>query len=267
MVLIAKLSSPTIFKQTIDAMKDLVKDVNFDCNESGIKVQCTDSSNVALVHLLLREAAFDEYQCDQPITLGVNVESLAKVFRMCGQNDKVTMTAGLDGDSNKDRVNFEFHSTTDDRVADFDMRTIEIEADSLGVPDADYDVVVHMPSSEMKKAVGDLKEFGDALQVKTSKEGIRLSASGDIGTGNVLLKVRTTGKEEEDLQIKGANPEEPMDIRFGMRYLNLFVKATPLSKRCSFSLKTGEPFSLEYPLGEDGNGFIRFLLAPKVDDE
>ena len=36
------------------------KDVNFDCSEKGIEVQCMDSSHVALVGLLLRECAFSE---------------------------------------------------------------------------------------------------------------------------------------------------------------------------------------------------------------
>jgi len=265
MVLIAKLTSPALLKNIVDAMKDLVKDVNFDCNESGIKVQCTDSSNVALVHMMLREAAFDEFQCEQPITLGVNVESLAKILKMCGANDKVTITAGTDA-GKADRVSFSFEPAADDRISDFEMKTMEIEADALGVPEAEYDAVVTMPSAEMKKAITDLKEFGDALQVNTSKDGIKFSASGEIGTGNVLLKPRQTGKDEESLSIGGVNPSEPIDIRFGMRYLNLFVKATPLCKVCSFSLKLGEPFSLKYNLGEEGNGFIRFLLAPKVDD-
>ena len=50
-MLTAKLATPALFKQTIDGIKDLVKDVNFDFNESGLQVQCTDSSNVGLVHL------------------------------------------------------------------------------------------------------------------------------------------------------------------------------------------------------------------------
>ena len=36
------------------------KDVNFDCSEKGIEVQCMDSSHVALVSVLLRESAFAE---------------------------------------------------------------------------------------------------------------------------------------------------------------------------------------------------------------
>lgn len=51
MVLKFTFASPVAFTQVITAMKDLIKETNFDCNESGIQVQCTDSSNVALISL------------------------------------------------------------------------------------------------------------------------------------------------------------------------------------------------------------------------
>merc|ERR1712160_145879 len=71
----------------VDAMKDLCKDVNFDCSEKGLQVQSMDSSHVALVSLLLRESAFAEFKCDRATSLGMNVDSLGKIFKMCGPND------------------------------------------------------------------------------------------------------------------------------------------------------------------------------------
>jgi len=50
-----------LLKKVVDAMKDLCKDVNFDCSEKGLSVQSMDSSHVALVSLLLRESAFTDF--------------------------------------------------------------------------------------------------------------------------------------------------------------------------------------------------------------
>ena len=60
MVLEAQLQHAALLKKVAESMKDLCKDVNFDCSEKGIEVQCMDSSHVALVSLLLRECAFSE---------------------------------------------------------------------------------------------------------------------------------------------------------------------------------------------------------------
>jgi len=263
MVLKASLTTPTILRQVIEGMKDLVKEVNFDCNESGIQVQCMDSSNVGMVHLMMKESAFDEFQCSKPLTLGLNVEALAKVLRMCGTNDRVVLKAGGD-DVKTDRLRFEFVSPDDGRVADFEMPSMSIETDPVGVPDFTADVVVTMPTAEFKKAVSDLKEFGDSLRVQTSKEGIKFNSKGDIGEANVLLKPRTAAKPEENTTIVGS---AEIDMSFGMRYVNLFTRATGLSKTCEFSLKAGEPFLLRYNLEEESHGYIDFLLAPKVEED
>jgi len=85
MVLDALLQQSTILKRVVDAMKDLCKDVNFDCSERGIQVQSMDSSHVALVSLMLREAAFSEFKCDRAVSLGMNIESLSTSFGCVAQ--------------------------------------------------------------------------------------------------------------------------------------------------------------------------------------
>merc|ERR1712217_1008065 len=88
-----------LLKKVVDAMKDLCKDVNFDCSEKGIQVQSMDSSHVALVSLLLRECAFADFKCDRPTSLGMNVDSLSKVFKICGPNDSLKLKWQNDADT------------------------------------------------------------------------------------------------------------------------------------------------------------------------
>ena len=67
------------FVQVVDAIKDLVQDCNFDCNDSGIALQAMDNSHVALVSMLLSASAFQPFRCDRNIALGINLNSLTKV--------------------------------------------------------------------------------------------------------------------------------------------------------------------------------------------
>merc|ERR1711948_154275 len=82
MALEAHLQRSVLLKKVVDAIKDLCKDVNFDCSEKGLQVQSMDSSHVALVSLLLRESAFSEFKCERPTSLGMNVDSLAKILKL-----------------------------------------------------------------------------------------------------------------------------------------------------------------------------------------
>merc|ERR1711934_961718 len=112
MVLEAHLQQAVLLKKVVDAMKDLCKDVNFDCSEKGLQVQSMDSSHVALVSLLLRESAFADFKCDRPTSLGMNVDSLAKILKMCGPSDSLK----LRWQSGADNVNFQCEGGDDDRI-------------------------------------------------------------------------------------------------------------------------------------------------------
>merc|ERR1712087_954837 len=202
MVLEAHLQQAMLLKKVVDAMKDLCKDVNFDCSEKGLQVQSMDSSHVALVSLMFRESAFSEFKCDRPTSLGMNVDSLAKIFKMCGQNDSLKIRWQNDADT----VNFQCESSEEDRIADFDLKLMQIESEHMEIPEQHYKVLVKLPSAELQKICRDLKEFGETMQVQASKEGIRFSVQGDVGTGNVMLKPREAEKPEDRVALTVHEP-------------------------------------------------------------
>lgn len=46
-----------------------------------------------------------------------------------------------------------------------------------------YSCVVKMPSQEFARICRDLSQFGEAITIACSKEGIKFSAAGDYGNG------------------------------------------------------------------------------------
>jgi len=259
MVLEAKLQDATVLKRVVDAMRELCKDVNFDCSERGIQVQSMDSSHVALVSLLLREAAFQDYKCDRTVSLGMNIESLGKILRMCGSSDSLKVKA----DTGADHVSFQCESSAEDRIADFDLKLMEIEAEHMEIPEQHYKVVVRMPSGEFQKICRDLKEFGETMQISASKEGIRFSVQGDLGSGNVMLKPRESEKPEEKVSV---TVHEPVVATFALRYLHNFAKASPLCGSVELGLGPDSPLSVKYDLDKADFGHLQFYLAPKIDE-
>merc|ERR1719331_2619711 len=259
MVLEAHLQQAVLLKKVVDAMKDLCKDVNFDCSEKGLQVQSMDSSHVALVSLLLRESAFSEFKCDRPTSLGMNVDSLGKIFKMCGTQDSLRLRWQNDADT----LNFQCESSEDDRIADFDLKLMQIESEHMEIPEQHYKVVARLPSSEFQKICKDLKEFGETMQVSASKEGIKFSVRGDLGTGNVMLKPRESEKEDEKVSL---TVHEPVTATFALRYLANFAKAAPLCGSVELSLGPDSPLSVKYDLEKKDNGHLQFYLAPKIDE-
>merc|ERR1711948_124606 len=234
MALEAHLQRSVLLKKVVDAIKDLCKDVNFDCSEKGLQVQSMDSSHVALVSLLLRESAFADFKCDRPTSLGMNVESLAKIFKMCGPNDSLK----LKWQNEADTITFQCESSDDDRIADFDLKLMQIESEHMEIPEQHYKVVARLPSGEFQKICKDLKEFGETMQMSASKEGIKFSVQGDVGAGNVMLKPRESEKPEEKVTL---TVHEPVTATFALRYLVNFAKAAPLCGTVELGLGPDAP--------------------------
>ncbi|KAH0409505.1 hypothetical protein KCU90_g20808, partial [Aureobasidium melanogenum] len=89
----ARLEQANLLKKVVEAIKDLVQDCNFECNDSGVGLQAMDNSHVALVSMLLKADSFSPFRCDRNIALGINLVSLQKVLRAAQDKDILTLKA------------------------------------------------------------------------------------------------------------------------------------------------------------------------------
>ncbi|KAL0436529.1 UNVERIFIED_CONTAM: Proliferating cell nuclear antigen [Sesamum radiatum] len=305
-----RLVQGSLLKKVLEAIKDLVNDANFDCSATGFSLQAMDSSHVALVALLLRSEGFEHYRCDRNISMGMNLNNMAKMLKCAGNDDIITLKA----DDGSDTVTFMFESPTQDKIADFEMKLMDIDSEHLGIPEAEYHAIVRMPSAEFARICKDLSSIGDTAQdkiadfemklmdidsehlgipeaeyhaivrmpsaefarickdlssigdtvvISVTKEGVKFSTRGDIGTANVVCRQNTTVDKPEEATVIEMN--EPVSLTFALRYLNSFTKATPLSNTVTISLSSELPVVVEYKIAE--MGYIRFYLAPKIEED
>merc|ERR1712160_124969 len=154
-----------------------------------------------------------------------------------------------------DTVNFQCESGEDDRIADFELRLMQIQSEHMEIPEQQYKVVAKLPSAEFLKVCRDLKEFGETMQIQASKDGIRFSVQGDVGTGNVVLKPREADKPEDRVSL---TVHEPVTATFALRYLVNFAKAAPLSSAVELGLGPDAPLLVKYDLERSDNGFLQF---------
>eukprot|EP00850_Spirogloea_muscicola_P000034 SM000001S04436 [mRNA] locus=s1:261514:262861:+ [translate_table: standard] len=307
----ARLLQGSLLKKVLDAIKDLVTDANFDCSSSGFSLQAMDSSHVALVALLLRSDGFEHFRCDKNLSMGMNINNMAKMLKCAGNEDIITVKADDEGDS----VTFMFESPNQDRISDFEMKLMDIDSEHLGIPETEYDALIRMPSAEFLRICRDLSTIGDTGQhlsiphcwtmatasnqsgavdlpdncwklvnwkeqgcfpdsyltptsgapvvISVTKEGVKFSTGGDIGSANIVLRQNTSADKPEEQTI--VEMREPVSLTFALRYFNSFTKATPLSASVTISMSTNRPVAVEYKIAN--MGYIRFYLAPKIDED
>ncbi|GER34954.1 proliferating cell nuclear antigen [Striga asiatica] len=248
-----------LLKKILESVKDLVNDANFDCSPTGFSLQAMDSSHVALVSFLLRAEAFDHYRCDRSLTMGMNLANMAKMLRCAAGDDIITMKA----DDGTDTVTFMFENPSQDKISDFEMKLMDIDSEHLGIPDTEYEAIVRMPSAEYSRICRDFSSIGDTVVISVTKEGVKFSTRGDIGTANIVCRQNTTVDNPEDATV--IEMEKPVTQTFALRYMNAFAKAAPVSSQVTISLSLELPIVVEYKISEVG--YLRFYLAPKIEEE
>jgi len=256
----AKLHQAGLLKKILEAMKDLVTDTNFDCSASGISLQAMDSSHVSLVSLLLRENGFEDFRCDRPISLGLNLGSMAKILKCAGNDDSLTLKAEEDADT----LSFTFESQKQDKLSEFSLKLLDIRGENLGIPDTEYKALIKMPSSEFQRICRDLTILGDTVTISVIKESVKFAVSGDLGSGTIQIKQSSSVDEKED-DSTTITMKEPVSLTFALRYLNFFTKATALSGSVTLSMSPEAPLVVEYKIEE--LGWLRFFLAPKIEED
>lgn len=187
-------------------------DANFECNEDGLKLQAMDNSHVALVAVSLNHDGFVNYRCDRPMPLGVNLGSLTKLLKCAKDDDICTLKASDDADI----LSITYEGKASDRIAEFDMKLMDIDADTLGIPDTEYDARVTMSSSELSRIVRDLSLLGESVKIEVSKEGVRFATDGEAANGSVLLKQsESSNRKLASGKDKRAKKEEDQDQEEG----------------------------------------------------
>lgn len=245
-MVVAKLSSGTL-KVIVDAVSDMVETAVVDFNSEGIRVQAMDSSHVSLCFLDLKSTGFAEYSCGENYNVGVSMNSMSKVLRSSGTEDVATIEL-----EDRDNMCLRFENTS--RKSEFQLKLMEIDSEYLSIPEMDADCTVNMSSSQFQKTVRDVSLVGDSCGIEVSEAGMTFTSSGEVGSAKFEVS------PDDSSSFEGA-----CSGNFSVRYLQLFTKASALSKTVRLTMTAGAPMCVEYVIGELGN--IRYYLAPKIDDE
>jgi len=255
----ARLVQGNLLKKVLESLKDLLNEATWDCADTGIQLQAMDNSHVSLVSVLLRADGFDKFRCDRQLSMGMNLTSMSKILRCAANDDIITIKA----QDQADTVNFMFESPNQEKVSDYEMKLMNLDQEHLGIPETDYAAVIKMPAAEFQRVIKDLSQFGESVVISCTKEGVKFSAAGDIGVGNIkLAQTANVDKEEEAVTI---DMQEPVTLTFACRYLNMFTKASCLAPQVTLSMSPEVPLVVEYKIGDIGH--IRYYLAPKIEDE
>lgn len=255
----AKLNDGSILKRLIDSLKDLVQEVNLDVQTSGLTIQAMDSSHIALVSLKLLADGFEEYRCDKTMALGIAIQNIAKILKICEAGDSVT----LDCDEKEhEKLKITFENTKNKRSSEFDLALIALDNDQLGIPEKQYTSQVELSSQVLTKICKDLSSLSESVTIHATKSFVKFNVAGDSVSGGFKLEDCDSSDLSERCVIKN---ETDINLTFALKYLNIFTKAGSLSPTVILHLSTQFPLKLEFNIADLGS--LKFYLAPKMAED
>ena len=237
----------TLLKKIIDAIKDVVKDASLEISENGgVVLNAMDSSHVSLVNMIIK-SSLSEFVSDVDEVISLNTETLAKILKTCDNDSEITCE-NIDSKLN-------IVAKSKDRHMNFSQNLLDLETDSMIVPDIEYPCVIKMPCSEFQKICRDLREFGDDVRLTVSTKTLKFYTT----SGGEHIDVDYSNNESILIQ-----SEACLEMSYSLKYLIYFCKACALSDIVLLYVGSDQPMHLKFPISESEH--LSFYLAPKVDD-
>ena len=255
----ARFPNAILLKRILDAIKDLVQDVNWLCTEDGIELQSMDAAHVALVSFTILPDACTVYRCTELHRLGMNVNNLAKIVK-CAENDDSVLLR-LSKDTSKLEIQFE--SKNGSRRHDFQMALMDIDSEHLNIPDVEYTCSVKMPSAEFSRLTRDMASFGEITTLSVQEGSLKATTLGDGGQSSIVIKQDKTSKATK--LWTEIDCSETTEMMFALKYLVAFTKAQNIADQVSLFFLKGSPLYVSYDMEDKGS--VGFYLAPRQDED
>jgi proliferating cell nuclear antigen len=244
-----------IFKQVIDALKDILTDVNLEIDETGIKIVAMDNTNIVLIHLKLDADKFEEYYCEKKTFIGICMLKLHMLIKTIGSNDLLKLYVHK---SDPSILGIKIINNEKNVETNYKLSTLDIDVLNIEIPPVNFHTVITMPSSHLQKIIRDMHNLSDYIEIRNIQDQLILSCKGDFCTQETIL-----GTEKANnitiLKNKDESSHEIIQGVFSLKYLTIFTKCTNLCANVEIYLKNSYPIILRYSIASLGE--IKLCLS------
>lgn len=238
------LSDAKLFRQSIDAMVDLIKDAEFVINEYGVSLKAIDAAQIAMVLFNMPKDVFEKYDVSNTTKLGVNLPSLASILKRARTNDKLALKV-------KDkRLNIIFQG---DNTRSFSINLLDLSSAEMPNPNINFDANIKVKAQNLLDGVKDASLFSTYLLFNVNEKEFKISAKGP--QGDLENKTPLNSEQIVDKEVKGE-----ATAMFSIEYLQNILKGTSNETDVELFIKTNAPLKVKYKISD---AELEFFLAPR----
>lgn len=236
------------FKDSIESISRLVDEIKLNIKDEGITSKSADPANVAMVIFKLQKEGFDEFNVEEEMTIGLDLNRLEDILGVASTSDQITMESE-DGSKLSISVSgFEYN------ISLLDPSTIQQEPK---VPDLDLPAEIYIEGNKIRKAVRASEKVSDYVILSTENDKFIISAEGD----NDSVKMELGSDKLIDMKT-----EEDVRSIFSLDYLSDMSKSIKKASEVQIRLGTDYPVKINFKIANE-DGEIEYLLAPRIESE
>lgn len=258
-----KTTQTTPIRNMLDPIKAYFPEMCLKIGPQGIRAFEMDSIKSALLHLQLSQNSFEIFHCPNEILLGVNILSLAKIFKNMDNEDVLVLYVKKDTSDklSSDKLYIEITRAECNKKSTIELKLMDLSLTDPPSHEITFNSVIRMSSGELQKLCREFKDYSEDIQIINIKNQLIFKCAND------RFKYERRIGQSENGGIQIITHEKPEDIvsgTFKAEYLVEFTKCANLSKVVELHLQNNFPLILKYHVGTLGE--IRLGIAPKVSD-
>lgn len=256
-----KTVQSTTFKQVIDAMKEILIDINLEFDESGMQVVAMDSTRVVLVHLKLDADKFESYYCPKKLYVGVNMIKLQVLIKTVTNGNTLTLYIT---ESNPNHLGIRIENPEKNVRTNYNLSIMDVDVLSIPPIAMDFETVINMSSVDFQKIVRDMTNLADYIEISNIENQLTFKCDGDFCSQETTISV--DNNDHINITKNGSRGQhEIIQGIFSLKYLSLFTKCTNLSSMVEIYIKNNYPLVLCYNVTSLGS--IRLCLAGRKNTD
>ena len=247
-----KMADPRLLRNLMNSIATLVDEATFDINPEGIKLRAMDPSRVAMIDFELPKTVFDEFICDQPTKMCINIGELLKLLKRSGKDDFIELS--LDEKTGKLQITLIGKYTRT-----FTMPTLETAEEEVPTPKLTFNVKAKVTTDGLKTAIDEASLVSDHVRLEADSEKIVMRATGDIM--GAVIELKKGSDALLDIEVT-----EPSKATYSLSYLSEIIKAaSATSDIATLEFSTDMPIKMDFQQPREGK--LTFYLAPRIEVE
>lgn len=260
----ARTVQACVLKVLMDSIKDLLVDTTLTFTKEGIKLVALDNTHVVMIHLKLDAKRFEEFYCDTPTSIGINLANFQKLLKTVNTSD--TLTLFLEH-SDRNRLGIRVENDEKHTRTEFKLNLLDLDSSNFDIPPLSFNSCIMLPSAYFQKIIRDMASISEKVELKNVGKQFSLTCAGDFCSQETILKDTDQGAGMGDSGVDEEVVSEEDSVitqgLFSLRYLVLFTKCSALCQTVELFMKSDFPLIVQYNLAL---GSLRLCLSPLCED-